>query len=71
MHAYQTNLRLDINHLEAIVGRIAKCTDEEVVKYLPDASESISSLRECLSTLVVHWRIFEIKQEALTTRRST
>jgi hypothetical protein len=65
MHAHQTNLRLDINNLEVIVGCIAKSTDEEVVKYLPDANESISSLRECLSTLVVHWRIFEIKQASV------
>jgi hypothetical protein len=26
--AHQTNLRLDINHMEAIVGCIAKSTDE-------------------------------------------
>jgi hypothetical protein len=61
MEAHQTNLRLDINHMEVLVGCIAKSTDDEVVKYLPDVNESISSLRECLSTLQVHWRIFEIK----------
>ncbi|MGA2538245.1 MAG: hypothetical protein ABSF53_19705 [Terracidiphilus sp.] len=62
MEAHQTNLRLDINHMEVIVGCIAKSTDDEVMKYLPDVNESISSLRECLSTLQVHWRIFEIKR---------
>jgi hypothetical protein len=62
MERHQTNLRLDINHMEVIVGRIAKSTDEEVVRYLPDVNISISSLRECLLTLQVHWRIFEIKQ---------
>jgi hypothetical protein len=69
MEAHQTNLRLDINHMEVIVGCIAKSTDEDVVKYLPEANESISSLRECLSTLNVHWRIFEIKQGSVDYAR--
>jgi hypothetical protein len=37
MQEHQTNLRLDINRMEVIVGCIAKSSDEEVVKYLPDA----------------------------------
>jgi hypothetical protein len=68
MEAHQTNLRLDINHMEVIVGCIAKSTDEDLVKYLPAANESISSLRECLSTLTVHWRIFEIKRGSVGLR---
>ena len=62
IQAHQTNLHLDINHLEVIVSCIAKSKDEEVMNYLSEANLSVSSLRECLSTLQVHWRIFEIKQ---------
>jgi len=65
MQSHQTNLRLDINHLEVIVGCIAKSEDVQVVNYLSEVNLSISSLRECLSTLNVHWRIFEIKQGEL------
>lgn len=71
MRTHQTNLRLDINQMEVIVGRIAKSNDEELVKYLPEANLSISSLRECLLTLQVHWRIFEISREDSATSRST
>ena len=63
MKAHQTNLRLDINRLEVIVGCIANSNNnEEVVKYLSEANLSISSLRECLSTLQAHWRSFEFRQ---------
>lgn len=65
MQAHQTNLRLDINDIEVLVGCIAKSTDEEVMRYLPEANLSISSLRECLLTLQVHWNIYEIKQRNL------
>lgn len=71
MRTHQTNLRLDINQMEVIVGRIAKSNDEELVKYLPEANLSISSLRECLLTLQVLWRIFEISREDSATSRST
>src|ERR1700722_5677969 len=65
MERHQTNLRLDINQMEVIVGCIAKSTDEQVVQYLPDANLSISNLRECLLTLQVHWRIFKIKHGSI------
>jgi hypothetical protein len=59
---HQTNLRLDINQMEAIVGCIAKSKDEEVVKYLPDANQAISNLRSCLSSLETDRQIFEFNQ---------
>jgi len=59
---HHTNLRLNINHMEAVVGCIAKSTDEEVVKYLPDANQAISNLRECLSTLGTHRQMFELRK---------
>jgi hypothetical protein len=71
MQAHQTNVRLDINRMEAIVGCIAKSSDEEVVKYLPDANQTISNLRECLSTLGAHRQIFELRQRSLDDGRST
>ena len=59
---HQTNLRLDINQMEAIVGCIAKSKDEEVVRYMPDANQAISNLRSCLSSLEADRQIFEFNQ---------
>jgi hypothetical protein len=60
MRIHQTDLRLDINHVEAIVGCIAKSSDDDVVKHLPDTNLAISNLRECLSTFEAHRLTFEI-----------
>lgn len=62
MQIHQTNLRLDINHVEAIVGCIAKSSDEDVVKHLPDTNLAISNLRECLSTFEVYRQMLETDQ---------
>jgi hypothetical protein len=64
MQVHRTNLRLDINQMEAIVGCIAKSTDEEVVNYLPEANLAISNLRGCLSTFEAHRQMFEICQRS-------
>ena len=63
MRIHQTNLRLDINRVEAIVGCIAKSNDAEVREHLPQSNLAISNLRECLSTLQIHWQIFDGWQE--------
>jgi hypothetical protein len=60
MRIHQTNLRLDIN----LVGRIAKSTDEEVVKHLPETNLVISNLRECLLTFEEYRHVFEIAQRS-------
>ena len=65
IHAHFANLRYDINHIERIIGCIAKSSDEKVVEYLPEGNQSISSLREVLSTLQIHCEIFETKQAML------
>lgn len=64
MRIHQTNLRLDINLVESLVERIAKSTDEEVVKHLPETNLVISNLRECLLTFEEHRHVFEIDQRS-------
>jgi hypothetical protein len=59
MQSHQIDLRLSINHIETIVGRIAKSSDEEVRDHLPQANQAISNLRECLSTLQIQWQMFD------------
>jgi hypothetical protein len=61
---HQTDLRININHIEAVVGCIAKSSDQEVTKHLPDANEAISNLRECLCTLREKWQIYNNERES-------
>jgi len=65
MRIHQTNLRLDINRVEAIVGCIAKSTDEDVVKHLPETNLAISNLRERLLDFEAHRQMFEVGQRAV------
>ena len=59
MQSHQIDLRLGINHIETIVGCIAKSTDLGVTQHLPQSNLAISNLRECLSKLQIQWRMFE------------
>ena len=59
MQSHQLDLRLSINHIETIVGCIAKSADAEVTRYLPQSHLAISNLRECLSKLQIQWWMFE------------
>jgi hypothetical protein len=59
MQSHQIDLRLSINHIETIVGCIAKSADAEVREHLPQSNLAISNLRECLSTLQIHWQMFD------------
>jgi hypothetical protein len=59
MQSHQFDLRLSINHIETIVGCIAKSTDSEVIQHLPQSNLAISNLRECLSNLQIQWWMFE------------
>ena len=59
MQSHQIDLRLSINHIETIVGCIAKSDDAEVREHLPQSNLAISNLRECLSTLQVQWQMFD------------
>jgi hypothetical protein len=59
MQSHQIDLRLSINHIETIVGCIAKSDDAEVKEHLPQSNLAISNLRECLSTLQIQWQIFD------------
>jgi hypothetical protein len=59
MQSHQIDLRLSINHIETIVGCIAKSADPEVTEYLPQSNLAISNLRECLSTLQIQWQMFD------------
>lgn len=63
MQSHQIDLRLGINHIETIVGCIAKSTDSEVTQHLPQSNLAISNLRECLSKLQIQWRTFENSYE--------
>jgi len=63
MQSHEIDLRLSINHIETIVGCIAKSNDAEVREHLPQSNLAISNLRECLSTLQIHWQIFDGWQE--------
>ena len=63
MHSHQLDLRLSINHMETIVGGLAKSTDAEVREHILQSNLAISNLRECLSTLQVQWQIFDGWQE--------
>ena len=63
MHSHQIDLRLSINHIETIVGSIAKSADAEVREHLPQSNLAISNLRECLSTLQIQWQMFDGWQE--------
>ena len=59
MQSHQIDLRLSINHIEAIVGCIAKSADADVKEHLPQSNLAISNLRECLSKLQAQWQIFD------------
>jgi hypothetical protein len=59
MQSLQIDLRLSINHMETIVGHIAKSVDAEVREQLPQSNLTISNLRECLSTLQIQWQMFD------------
>jgi hypothetical protein len=59
MQSHQVDLRLSINHIETIVGCIAKSTDSEVIQHLPQSNLAISNLRDCLSKLEIQWWMFE------------
>lgn len=59
MQSHQVDLRLSINHIETIVGCIAKSADSEVKQHLPQSNLAISNLRECLSQLQIQWWMFE------------
>jgi hypothetical protein len=59
MQSHQLDLRLSINHIESIVGCIAKSADAEVIQHLPQSNLAISNLRECLSKLQIQWWMFE------------
>jgi hypothetical protein len=59
MDSHQIDLRLSINHVEVIIGCIAKSDDVEVREHLPQSNLAISNLRECLSKLQVQWQMFE------------
>jgi hypothetical protein len=63
MRSHQLDLRLSINHIETIVGCIAKSADAEVIQHLPQSNLAISNLRECLSKLQIQWSMFENWQE--------
>jgi hypothetical protein len=63
MQSHQIDLRLSINHIETIVGCIAKSADAEVREHLPQSNLAISNLRECLSTLQIQWQMFDGWQE--------
>jgi hypothetical protein len=67
MQSHQIDLRLSINHIETIVGCIAKSADAEVRERLPQCNLAISNLRECLSTLQIHWHMFHGWHERHTT----
>ena len=62
---HQTDLRININYMETIVGDIAKSSDEKVTKHLSEANTAISNLRSCLSTIREKWQIFEIRLESI------
>jgi hypothetical protein len=59
MQSHQIDLRLSINHIETIVGCIAKSANAEVREHFPQSNRAISNLRECLSTLQVQWQMFD------------
>ena len=59
MQSHQIDLRLNINHIETIVGCIAKSADSVVIQHLPQSNLAISNLRECLSNLQTQWWMFE------------
>jgi hypothetical protein len=59
MQSHQIDLRLGINHIETIVGCIAKSTDLGVTQHVHQSNLAISNLRECLSKLQIQWRMFE------------
>jgi hypothetical protein len=59
MQSLQLDLRLSINHMETIVGCIAKSDDAEVREHLPQSNLAILNLRECLSTLQSQWQMFD------------
>jgi hypothetical protein len=59
MESHQIDLRLSINHIETIVGCIAKSPDKQVTEHLPQCNLAISNLRECLSSLQVQWLMFD------------
>jgi hypothetical protein len=63
MQSHQIDLRLSINHIETIVGCIAKSADVEVREHLPQSNLAISNLRECLATLQIQWQMFDGWQE--------
>jgi hypothetical protein len=59
MQSHQIDLRLNINHIETVVGCIAKSADSVVIQHLPQSNLAISNLRECLSNLEIQWWMFE------------
>jgi len=59
MQTHQVDLRLSINQIETMVGCIAKSADPDVTEHLPQSNLAISNLRECLSTLQIHWEMFD------------
>lgn len=63
MQSHQIDLRVSINHMETIVGRIAKSADAEVREHLPQANLAISNLRESLATFQIERQVFDGWQE--------
>jgi len=59
MQSHQLDLRLSINHIETLIGCIAKSADAEVIQHLPQSNQAISNLRDCLSKLQIQWWMFE------------
>jgi hypothetical protein len=59
MQSHQIDLRLSINHLETVIGIIAKSDDPDVRGQLDQSNLAISNLRECLSTLQLQWQMFD------------
>ena len=64
MQSHEVDLRLSINHVETIVGFIAKNPDSELKKHVPQFNLAIANLRECLSTIHVQWQMFDSWHES-------
>jgi hypothetical protein len=65
MDTHQLDLRLHINHIETMVGCIAKSTDEQVTNQLPEFNQLVSNLRHCLSAFQDQWWMFDYRQNNL------
>lgn len=63
LQSHQIDLRLGINHMETIVGRIAKSADVEVREQLTQANLAIFNLRESLATFQIDRQVFDGWQE--------